>query len=98
MVFPGEMLIKSSIQGASVAFFLNYMIGKAELQSILETTDKKNPSFRYWYYDGKVEKTDPRSADYPLTPLHGLPYGLLHGLLHGLSPVSYTHLTLPTKA
>ena len=29
---------------------------------------------------GKVEKTDPRSADYPLTPLRGLPYGLLHGL------------------
>ena len=35
---------------------------------------------------GKVEKTDPRSADYPLTPLRGLPYGLLHGLLHGLLP------------
>ena len=33
---------------------------------------------------GKVEKTDPRSADSPLTPLLGLPYGLLHGLLHGL--------------
>ena len=29
---------------------------------------------------GKVEKTDPRSADYPLTPLRGLPYGLLYGL------------------
>ena len=34
--------------------------------------------------DGRVEKTDPRSADYPLTPLHGLPYGLLHGLPYGL--------------
>ena len=28
---------------------------------------------------GKVEETDPRSADYSLTPLRGL-VGLLHGL------------------
>ena len=33
---------------------------------------------------GRVEKTDPRSADCPLTPLHRLPYGLLHGLPYGL--------------
>ena len=43
--------------------------------------------------EGKVEKTDPRSADYPLTPLRGLPYGLLHGLpyglLHGLPSTDY---------
>ena len=35
---------------------------------------------------GKVEKTDPRSADYPLTPLPGPPYGLPYWLLHGLPP------------
>ena len=35
----------------SVAFFLNYMIDEAELQSILEITNKKNHSFLYWYYD-----------------------------------------------
>ena len=34
--------------------------------------------------DGRVEKTDPHSADYPLTPLRGLLYGLLRGLLYGL--------------
>ena len=33
---------------------------------------------------GRVEKTDPHSADYPLTPLRGLLYGLLRGLLYGL--------------
>ena len=27
------------------------MIDEAELQSILETTNKKNPSFPYWKYD-----------------------------------------------
>ena len=26
------------------------------------------------------------------------PFGLAHGTLDGVSPVSYTHLTLPTKA
>ena len=50
------MLSKSSIQGASVAFFLNYMIDEAELQSILEITNKKNHSFPYWYYD-RIEGT-----------------------------------------
>ena len=50
MFFPGEMLSKRSIQGASVAFFLNYMIDEAELQSILEITNKKNHSFPYWYH------------------------------------------------
>ena len=33
---------------------------------------------------GRVEKTDPHSADYPLTPLRGLLYGLLRGRLYGL--------------
>ena len=33
---------------------------------------------------GRVEKTDPHSADYPLTPVRGLLYGLLRGLLYGL--------------
>ena len=50
------MLSKRSIQGASVAFFLNYMIDEAELQSILEITNKKNHSFPYWYYD-RIEGT-----------------------------------------
>ena len=50
------MLSKSSIQGASVAFFLNYMIDEAELQSILEITNKKNHSFPYWYYN-RIEGT-----------------------------------------
>ena len=36
------------------------------------------------YRKGRVEKTDPHSADYPLTPLRGLLYGLLRGLLYGL--------------
>ena len=45
------MLSKRSIQEASVAFFLNGMIDEAELQSILEITNKKNPSFPYWKYD-----------------------------------------------
>ena len=35
---------------------------------------------------GRFEKTDPRSTDYPLTPLCGLPYGLLRGLPYGLPP------------
>ena len=35
-------------------------------------------------FRGRVEKTDPHSADYPLTPLRGLLYGLLRGLLYGL--------------
>ena len=38
------MLSERSIQEASVAFFLNYMIDEAELQSILEITNKKNRS------------------------------------------------------
>lgn len=50
------MLSKRSIQGASVAFFLTYMIDEAELQSILEITNKKNPCFPYWYYD-RIEGT-----------------------------------------
>ena len=33
---------------------------------------------------GRVEKTDPHSADYPLTPLRGLLYGLVRGLPCGL--------------
>ena len=33
---------------------------------------------------GRVEKTDPHSADYSLTPLRGLLYGLVRGLLYGL--------------
>ena len=33
---------------------------------------------------GWVENTDPRSVEYPLTPLHILPYGLPHGLPYGL--------------
>ena len=32
------------------------MIDEAELQSILEITNKKNPSLPYWYYD-KIEDT-----------------------------------------
>ena len=52
----GEMLSKRSIQEASVAFFLNDMIDEAELQSILEITNKKNPSFPYWKYD-RIEGT-----------------------------------------
>ena len=35
---------------------------------------------------GKVEETDPRSVDYSLTPLHGLPYGLHCGLPYRLPP------------
>ena len=35
-------------------------------------------------FSGRVEKTDPQSADYPLTPPRGLLYGLLRGLLYGL--------------
>ena len=27
------------------------MIDEAELQSIIEITNKKNPSFPYWFYD-----------------------------------------------
>ena len=50
------MLSKRSIQEASVAFFLNDMIDEAELQSILEITNKKNPSFPYWKYD-RIEGT-----------------------------------------
>ena len=50
------MLSKRSIHGASVAFFLNYMIDDAELQSILEITNKKNHSFPYWYHD-RIEGT-----------------------------------------
>ena len=34
----------------------------------------------------RVEKTDPRSADYPLTLLRGLPHVLLRGLPCGLPP------------
>ena len=52
----GEMLSKRSIQEASVAIFLNDMIDEAELQSILEITNKKNPSFPYWKYD-RIEGT-----------------------------------------
>ena len=55
-VFPDEMLSTRSIHGASVAFFLDDMIDQAELQSILEITKKKNPSFPYWYYD-RIERT-----------------------------------------
>ena len=55
-VFPGEMLGKRSIQEASFAFFLNDMIDEAELQSILEVTNKKNPSFPYWKYN-RIEGT-----------------------------------------
>ena len=50
------MLSKRSIQGASVAFILNYMIDEAELQSILEIPNKKNHSFPYWFYD-RIEGT-----------------------------------------
>ena len=50
------MLSKRSIHGASVAFFLDDMIDQAELQSILEVTNKKNPSFPHWYYD-RIEGT-----------------------------------------
>ena len=50
------MLSKRSIQGASVAFILNYMIDEAELQSIIEITNKKNHSFPYWYYE-RIEGT-----------------------------------------
>ena len=50
------MLSKSSIQGASLAFFLNDMIDEAELQSIIEIINKKNPSFPYWKYD-RIEGT-----------------------------------------
>ena len=50
------MLSKRSIQEASLAFFLNDMIDEAELQSILEITNKKNPSFPYWKYD-RIERT-----------------------------------------
>ena len=51
LVFPGEMLSKMAVQEASVTFFLNDMIDEVELQSILEKTSKKNPSFPYWKYD-----------------------------------------------
>ena len=50
------MLSKSSIQGASLAFFLNDMIDEAELQSIIEISNKKNPTFPYWKYD-RIEGT-----------------------------------------
>jgi len=50
------MLGKRSIQEASFAFFLNDMIDEAELQSILEVTNKKNPSFPYWKYN-RIEGT-----------------------------------------
>ena len=46
------MLGKRSIQEASVAFFLNDLMDEAELQSILEIRNKKNPSFQHWKYDG----------------------------------------------
>ena len=32
------------------------MIDEAELQSIIEITNKKNPSFPFWYYD-RIEGT-----------------------------------------
>ena len=50
------MLGKRSIQEASVAFFLNDMMDEAELHSILEITNKKNPSFQHWKYD-RIEGT-----------------------------------------
>ena len=40
---------------------------------------------------GKVERTDPRSADYPLTPLRGLVYGLLGEEKHKKPTWSYVH-------
>ena len=38
----------------------------------------------YALLKGRVEKTDPHSADYPLTPVRGLLYGLVRGLPCGL--------------
>ena len=43
-------------------FFLNYMIDETELQSILEITNKKNPSFWYWKYD-RIEGTQDDMSD-----------------------------------
>ena len=34
------------------------MIDEAELQSILEITNKKNPSFPYWKYDRNEDRLD----------------------------------------
>ena len=56
------MLSKRSIQRASLAFFLNDMIDEAELQSIIEITNKKNPFFPYWKYD-RIEGTLDDMAD-----------------------------------
>ena len=38
------------------------MIDQAELQSILEITNKKNPSFPYWFYD-RIEGTLDNMSD-----------------------------------
>ena len=51
--------------------------------SLLRHTKKPEEEVK-WLYWGRVEKTDPHSADYPLTPVRGLLYGLLRGLLYGL--------------
>ena len=45
---------------------------------------KLEPAGRIGDFGGRVEKTDPHSADYPLTPLRGLLYGLVRGLPCGL--------------
>ena len=51
------MLSKRSIQETSFAFFVNDMIDEEELQSILEITNEKNPSFPHWKYDIGIEGT-----------------------------------------
>ena len=50
--------------------------GMEKIIAVKKNSEEKSSNLPHIYLNGKVEKTDPPSADYPLTPLRGLLHGL----------------------
>ena len=71
-----DSLSKGGIKCSNMFLLCNWMF--SQYSSPISTSTRKMEK------SGRVEKTDPHSADYPLTPLRGLLYGLVRGLPCGL--------------